>query len=81
MGGVSVSRPMVTRAAREWPSFHITLLLKRKESTRPPLEDNNVKSFRGRGQGEGTRWVVSLSTQERLLEGYAGVRDFPWLRL
>lgn len=80
-GGLSASCPMMTRAAREWPSFHITLLLKRKEPSFPtPLEDNNVKSFRGRGQGEGTGWVMSLSTQGRLVEGYAGVRDFAWLR-
>lgn len=53
---------MVTRAAREWPFFRITLLLKRKELSSPtPLEDNNVKSFRGRGQGEGTGWLMSLS--------------------
>lgn len=31
--GLRASCPTVTRAAREWPSFHITLLLKRKEST------------------------------------------------
>lgn len=62
-GGLSASGPMVTRAAREWPSFRITLLLKRKELSSPtPLEDNNVKSFRGRGQGEGTGWLMSLST-------------------
>lgn len=34
-GELSASGPMVTRAAREWPSFLITLLLKRKELSSP----------------------------------------------
>lgn len=48
------------------------IALRERNLPLPPLEGNSVKSFRGRGQGKGTKWVVSLSTQGSPIKGYAG---------